>query len=355
MLVSRNSSVSRSSWCAAHLLILIGAVSGTVELAWGQAPPRLGPPQRNLGDSQLPPVPANRYQSERSRPRRPLDATGAPRVRPGVRPRLASQAGDRDLVFFAADSFEAPVPLSWQVQKTALGRDVRLVLSPSRFEGNRLPHDCIWVSYTVDAVIRSRPLGALLEERARVHSALSAGELPSRATTISRFPAMLTERLERDREGTFEVGHMLVATDWCLFEIHWTFPQSAANPRRPMIQNWLREIKLTPPAVPEHNLPPQIASALAVVGSWKSFRSRLRFYKDGRVTILMDSAGAIRVDGTKPKKAERLIGTYQGQGDLVYVVWDDGSKLNFRWRVEGDRLLLTDHEGHVSQLRRLLE
>ena len=122
-----------------------------------------------------------------------------------------------------------------------------------------------------------------------------------------------------------------------------------------MIQNWLREIKLTPPAVPEHNLPPQIASALAVVGSWKSFRSRLRFYKDGRVTILMDSAGAIRVDGTKPKKAERLIGTYQGQGDLVYVVWDDGSKLNFRWRVEGDRLLLTDHEGHVSQLRRLLE
>ena len=294
--------------------------------------PTLGAPRRNLQDLRLPPLP---------RRNSPV--------------RFAARVDDRDLVLFAADSFEAPVPLTWQVREVAFGRDVRMVLSPSRFEGSRLPEDCIWVSYTVDPIMRGKPLDELLRQRTEAHSLEVIGGAKFRQTTISGFPAMLTEVSERRARTVMETGHMLVATDWCLFELHWMFPQASAIQRRDLVQAWLGEVTLKRPAPRHQNLPPQIAAASAVVGSWKSFRSRLRFYDDGRVVILMDPRRSVRVDDQESGAPERFVGTYHGQGDLVYVVWDDGSKLNFRWRVDGDRLLLTDHEGQVSQLRRLLE
>ena len=50
-----------------------------------------------------------------------------------------------------------------------------------------------------------------------------------------------------------------------------------------------------------------------------------------------------------------LAGRFRAKNDLLHVVWDDGSKLNFRWKLSGSALLLTDHEGQISQLQRLYE
>lgn len=268
-------------------------------------------------------------------------------------PLACAQAGD--LVFFAADSFEASVPPAWQVSEATMGRDVRLVLSPSSYEGNQLPDDCIWVSYTVDEQMRRREIGQLLQQRVRAHSGVELRGESTRRIHVSGHPAVLAEYKEPRPGMALEAGHLLIATPWCLYEVHWSYPGKIAELRRPMIERWLGSVKLGQPQQPARQLPAELASAAEVVGSWKAYRSRMRFFGDGRVLIQMDPPRYTRLNGKPQPKPERLVGTFQGQGDVLYVRWDDGSQLNFRWRVDGDRLLLTDHEGQVSQLRRLLE
>ena len=46
---------------------------------------------------------------------------------------------------------------------------------------------------------------------------------------------------------------------------------------------------------------------------------------------------------------------FEAKEDLLLVEWKDGSKLNFRWKVKDGDLLLTDHEGRISKLRRIVE
>ena len=61
----------------------------------------------------------------------------------------------------------------------------------------------------------------------------------------------------------------------------------------------------------------------------------------------------------KMAEAENQIAEWSGQlraaGDLLYVQWTDGSLLNFRWSQQGNRLLLTNHLGQISQLQRIFE
>lgn len=265
-----------------------------------------------------------------------------------------AQVDERDWVFFAADSFEAPVPPTWQVHEAAFGRDVRMLLTPSLDGKGRLPDDGLWVSYSVDPVQQNRPLETILRERVMVHTNETAAIAKPQRTSLGGHPAVFSELSEYRGQVKFEGGHLLIAAPWCLFEVHWTYPVAVGAERRPLVQKWLSEINFTPPEKPRGQLPPHVAPASAVVGAWKAYRSRLKFEADGRVVVLIDPPRITRVDASA-KKPEQLVGTYHGQGDLLYVVWDDGSKLNFRWRVEGDRLLLTDHEGQVSQLRKLLE
>ena len=56
-----------------------------------------------------------------------------------------------------------------------------------------------------------------------------------------------------------------------------------------------------------------------------------------------------------PRRVVRLTGRYRARDDLILISWDDGSKLNYRWRLHNGDLLLTDNTGQVSQLRRLAD
>lgn len=262
---------------------------------------------------------------------------------------------DRDWLFFASESFEAPVPPGWHVREAAFGRDVRMVLTPVKVVGTRLPNNVIWVSCSVDPNLRKLQLGELLRRRIDAHISETARTHPSERTHLSGNPAASATFSERRAEGSVEGGHLLVSTDWAIYEIHWSYPMELASSQRQLVQDWLSEIEFHRPREQRQALPPEIAAAAVVVGSWKAYHSRIRFFPNGRVVIIRDPIRIMRVDVPKPERMEKLIGTYRGKEDLLHVVWDDGSKLNFRWRVDGDRLLLTDHEGRVSQLRRLLE
>ena len=55
------------------------------------------------------------------------------------------------------------------------------------------------------------------------------------------------------------------------------------------------------------------------------------------------------------RRESELTGTFLAQEGLLLVTWDDGSKLNYRWRLLGHDLLLTDHQGRISHLRRLIQ
>jgi hypothetical protein len=50
-----------------------------------------------------------------------------------------------------------------------------------------------------------------------------------------------------------------------------------------------------------------------------------------------------------------LDGQFVAVGDLLFIAWRDGTRLNLRWYRNEDDLVLADHEGRVSRLKRLLE
>ena len=72
----------------------------------------------------------------------------------------------------------------------------------------------------------------------------------------------------------------------------------------------------------------------------------MQFRDDGRVVIIPDA-----LDRNRPSKP--LAGTFEARDDLVFIHWDDGSRLNLRWRLQDNDLFLTDHEGQISHLKRV--
>ena len=103
----------------------------------------------------------------------------------------------------------------------------------------------------------------------------------------------------------------------------------------------------------------EVASAEPILGSWKSYRARLRLDGSGQIHLNFDRHRVQTIDrlGSQqtPKRIARLAGTYQARDDLLLITWDDGSKLNYRWRIHRGELLLTDHTGQMSRLKRLLD
>jgi len=153
-------------------------------------------------------------------------------------------------------------------------------------------------------------------------------------------------------------SHVLVSTPWGLFEFHAQFPVNRYEEQLGEAARLLKHVKLNAPTVAKPGPTTEHTIAAAPIhGSWKAFRSRLRLSSDGSIEIALDRARII-----SPPQADRLPvgdellqGQYRADGDLLFVQWRDGSKLNFRWKLNGDDLLLTDHEGQLSQLRRIAE
>ena len=121
----------------------------------------------------------------------------------------------------------------------------------------------------------------------------------------------------------------------------------------------MEQLEIESPDLPEYDVSAVLSSARQFVGLWKGLRAQLRFGGDGRIHIEFDSQRNYALDETGladySQPVTQLVGTYRVVGEVIYVTWDDGSQLNYRWRLDNGRLLLTDHHGRVSQLHRLIE
>jgi hypothetical protein len=269
-----------------------------------------------------------------------------------------TEAGD--LVQFAAGAVEFRPPEGWWLGEIAHGREVRLVMAPEEpASRRRMPLDGIWITYHVAAPTDDQPveeLSRLLPRRIRLATSNLGTVGQPTSFELGPWPAVVAEftvdsTREQPSRPSVRGRHILVRTEWGIFELHGSAAVERFEQRANLWAAMWTTIKLEQPVLPSRDVHPSIGDAALLVGSWKSYRSRMRLREDGRITIVPDSVNLL----TTPDSPQLLSGNFQAQGDLLFVTWDDGSQLNFRWRARGSDLFLTDHEGQISQLKRLLE
>lgn len=268
----------------------------------------------------------------------------------------AVQADGSDSISFAAGAVQLKAPDGWWVQELPRRREVRLVLSPEEF-GKRIPRDAIWLCYHVvgpSRMTREAELQGMLPGRLRLSTDATA---TASAPTVFQFGPWLAVAQEfvssqsQADDVPIKGRHVLVRTDWGIFELHASAPVNRFETRTAAWTQVWKSIQLEAPANFSPYETTAVLEASAILGSWKSYRSRMRLRHDGTISIVPDSVNLLTTAGSP----DVLEGTFESRGDLLFVTWRDGSRLNFRWRSRGSDLFLTDHEGQISQLKRLLE
>ena len=293
---------------------------------------------------------------QRARPDAPLPST-AP----------VSTDAARDIVLFAAGAVEARPPLGWWIREIPYGREVRLLITPVEHRAsNEMPADGIWLTY--HAQHRPKPdavskLPALARRRARLAAGRGALLERSAEGPLAGCRAAYTEyqKTVEKRDGPaeeFRGSHVLALTAWGFVELHFSAPLDRFELRSREFQRMLRDLRLAEPRRLVEEGVTTVKDAADILGVWKAFRSRMRLLADGGIEIELDRSRVV-----PPRVANRpyeyvkmsLRGRFRAQQDLLFVEWEDGSKLNFRWRLDRGNLLLTDHEGQISLLYRLYE
>lgn len=265
-------------------------------------------------------------------------------------PQLEPHRGIR----FAGGGIELQVPDGWWAQEVPFGREIRLVVASQRPANLRkMPADAMWMAYHATAASESRDAETLsreLSERLRMVVGSNAKFSPPTPFQFGRWNAAVAEFTARDpslANAPITGRHVLVRTDWGIFEFHASAPDAIVEARS---DTWTRtwdSLLLNPPATASESAQNEVRDSGTILGDWKSYRSRMRFSGDGRVAIVPDALGDNR-------QVKPVTGTFESRDDLVFVRWDDGSRLNFRFRLQGNDLFLTDHEGQISHLKRVL-
>ena len=290
------------------------------------------------------------------------------RLPPVVAPTTAAPAdGPRDLVLFAAGAVQIRPPAGWWVRELPFGREVRLVLSPSESRSSKsLPVDGIWMSYHAQGKTQQNAeseLLSLIQSRVRLAIGNAAAVKQPSLHRLENWPAVelefeRAEAVQGIRAPAVRGSHILVRTDWGIVEMHVSAPPDVYEHRSQEFERLLTELRLEEPQLRVRAVAPAVLDASDIVGVWKAYRSRLRLSEDGNIEIELDRGRVVPPNGVDRRyeyASMSLVGHFRAENDLLHVVWDDGSKLNFRWKLNGSNLLLTDHEGQISQLQRLYE
>ncbi len=298
-----------------------------------------------------------------------------------------------DVVSHAAGGVELLAPSGWQSYETPIARSVRLVVARQPMENPHTAGDGLWLVYHVApaAEMFEKNTGAtpaIQQELAEQMERLMALATNHFATTtrsshlfIDGWPALrhdfeLADPADSentspaDSENTSPADsvntapfwngfHCLTRTPWGLVEIHAVAPASIYTQREKQFQAILDSLLLGQPHLPPHRADPPYRDASPVLGSWKSYRSRLRLYHDGGVELAYDAPRDLTLDQrgkiSPPAALPRLRGRYTARGDLLRITWRDGSLLNYRWKLNDGQLLLTDHTGRNSLLNPIYE
>jgi len=272
-----------------------------------------------------------------------------------------------DIVRMAGGAVELRVRQGWWVWEVPRGREVRIAISPQQpVTLKEVPDTGYWVCYHL-GIADSSNSRQFLADRMRQRLVEVTGGV---ATPLSQIEFLRLGEFDAaevefsvpvvDEAGTtMSLGrHLLVHTPWGLFEFHAQFPANRYAGQAEETERLLRNVKLAAPKMDERRGVTHSTSAAAPIhGSWKAFRSRLYLASDGRIEISTDRPQLISPpsDEAPRTEPEALQGQFRAEQDLLFIEWRDGSKLNFRWKLKGGELLLTDHAGQISQLRRLAE
>lgn len=278
----------------------------------------------------------------------------------------ALRDGD-DIVRLAGGAVELRVRQGWWIWEVPQGREVRIALSPTRPASLKtMPAAGHWVCFHVGTSDSADSRQFLSDQMRQRLAEVSAGQAaPLNSIQFHRLGLWDAAEIEFSLPADGAAGrapihgsHVLVRTPWGLFEFHSQFPADRYQQQTHETARLLRQVVLTAPRVMEPGPTSAETDAAAPIhGSWKAFRSRLRLRPNGGIEIATDRPQLISPPEAEeqPVRSPLLRGRYRADGDLLYVQWQDGSKLNFRWKLNGGDLLLTDHDGQISQLRRIAE
>jgi len=260
------------------------------------------------------------------------------------------------LITHAGGAIELGVPPHWRVREIARGREVRLWTSPAE-KPPAEARDFLWLACHVRSAeeIGGRTAISTLTERRFLSAPGNVAEVTSHVTQRigNRRIERRVFRLPGDDHRPARHGiHTVERTEWGLLE---TFAVAKQRTALQAFDSAIAQVKIGSPRRRRAEVAAPLRDAVSVVGLWKAYRSRLRLSSDGRVEILFDpKPETIGRPAASTDRPRRLNGEFRADGDLLYVHWDDGSRTNYRWRRAGSRLLLTDHEGRMSLLRKLL-
>ena len=266
--------------------------------------------------------------------------------------RLPEVEDDTAFVQFAAGAITIPLPMDWSIAEADHLRHVRLYITPNEMRGESSFTEGVWISYHAarrtyqdDSQLR-RLLEIRLADVLPVHVKL---EEPKEIQIGGRSAIQQPYHLDNGRDVDATVGdHLLIAADWGIVEVHTRF-QSGAHDQQ--IADMFDAMEIGQPRKYE-----QTDAQPGVIGTWKAEQARLIVRPGGTIELQHDREQLQQIEQTHlVRPSRRVRGRYQTEGDILQVTWEDGSKLNLRFRSNDRELLLTDHHGRVSQLHRLYE
>lgn len=286
---------------------------------------------------------------------------------PEVRRKNIPLTSDLRVVLFAGESVELTLNVPWNVYEVPLGRQWWLVVTPERLpQRPNLGNTGFWMSHIrmSPAEIETSPEAISREMRSRLN-ALTGNQAEllgqSRTLTLDGCPGVIqdfqlppSQQVSEARRGFF----IFVATKFGLLEMQGLAPLSKFEVFRQQCGRILTSVRLDTPRNMRNSANMLSGQSSPLVGTWKALGATMRIMDDGRVDVRLDRPFALSVPKAEADGAARpraLRGRYQLHGDVLVVDWEDKSQLNFRWRIERGDLLLTDHTGLTSQLKRMFD
>jgi hypothetical protein len=267
------------------------------------------------------------------------------------------------LVLFAGRTVEFEIPRSWAVKEVPFGREIRALAGPGPLpdDPNQLEAG-FWLAYRPHSTATPTPV---LGEELRASLARSGAE---RSQLIGRPKPLKIDGLPALQQNVWpandanrwlgRVSHVVVPTPWGLLEMRALAPLAPECDVSSALQTVLASLRFHAPAASRPAAKGHTAAAQNVFGSWKGLRSRLHLTSEGVVELEFDRPTVVSTEEVKslhPQRGQRQTGRFTAEGDVIYITWSDGSRLNYRWALKDGELFLRDPAGGFHQLQRLFD
>jgi hypothetical protein len=277
-----------------------------------------------------------------------------------------------NVVRVAGGTVEFAVPRDWTIKQVPLSREIRLVAGPGDVhdDPSHLERG-LWLAYhrtttVTPAATMALPARPTMEDelRGRLPQAAGADSRivgPPDAIKIGGFRG-LKQRLELAGAADAELrraSYVIAQTPWGVLEMMAVAPLFAEGDLSAKLGAIVTSLVFHAPQPLPAISAPEITDAQAVLGSWKGQKGLLHLLPNGRARLEFDAVTTLglqqQVAAVSRRSAETFEGRFSARGDLLFITWDDGRKLNYRWRLDQGELQLIDHERKCSRLRRLFD